>query len=177
MTTKVKIIGLTCSVLFSVAGCPPKGSTDGPVPTAKLPAEVAGTWKAKDSPWRIVLTRDGRVSSAVFPMGEVTIRPNQTIRVEMKDGSFSTYKAGNCTVEYSPETRELFVSIAVEEIHVVFTDNRVDGSSTDKFVGPVSEDGRQWAAEWMTMADYGPRFPMDANDMYAGPLLFEKVEQ
>ena len=175
MGTRIGIIVATWSLLLAAAGCPP---ANGPGPTRstiKLPAEVAGMWKAKDSPWEIVLSADGAVSSAVIPMGEVRIRPNQTTKVEMKDGSFSTYEAGECPVEYTPATRELFVSIVMKEIHVVFMENQIDGNSTDRFVGRVSEDGTQWAAELMTKFDYGPRFPMDANDMYAGPILFEKV--
>jgi len=156
-----------CTILTVFVGC--QG------PTA-LPPDIAGTWKADNSPWEIVLSPDGTVVSAVIPMGQVEVRPNQTTEVEMKDGSISTYKAGDCIVEYTPETRELFVSVEMEEIHIRFLDNRIDGNSIDRFIGPVSEDGGVWTADWINVFDYGPRFPQDENDIFAEPLTFEKLE-
>jgi hypothetical protein len=109
-------------------------------------------------------------------MGEVEIRPNKTTRVEMRDGSFSTYATGDCVVNYTPATRELFVSIEMKKIHVLFMDNVIDGNSIDRFVGPVSEDGKVWTPDLISVFDYGPRFPQDPNDIFAQPLVFEKVE-
>jgi len=154
-----------CIILAGLAGC--QG------PTA-LPPDIAGTWKADNSPWKIVLSPDGTVVSAVIPLGAVEVRPNQTTEVEMKDGEFSTYKAGDCIVEYTPATRELFVSVEVEEIHIRFLDNRIDGNSIDRFIGPVSEDGKAWMADWINVFDYGPRFPQ--GPVYAQPLTFERIE-
>ena len=142
-----------------------------------LPTDIVGAWKAQDSPWKIVLSTDGTVSSAVIPMGVVEVRPNQTTKIEMKDGSYSTFRAGDCAVEYIPTTRELFVSVQMDEIHVVFLDNVIDGNSIDRFIGPVSKDGKVWTADWITVFDYGPRFPQDANDTFGGQLIFEKIEQ
>jgi len=171
---KLKIIFLSTGLLFCAAGChePLRGRS---IPKP-LPPEIAGVWKAQSSPWKIVLSVDGTVSSAVIPMGDVEIRPNKTTRVEMKDGSFSTYGAGDCVVNYTPATRELFVSIEMKKINVVYMDNVIDGSSTDRFVGTVSEDGKVWSADWINVFNYGPRFPQDPNDVFAEPLLFEKVK-
>ena len=141
-----------------------------------MPPDVAGTWKAQDSPWKIVLNHNGTVSSAVIPMGDVEIEPNQTNRIEMKDGSLSTFKAGDFIAEYMPKTRELFISIEIEEIHINFLDNVIDGNSVDRFVGPVSEDGKFWRADWITVFDYGPLLPQEPNDIFAKPLTFEKME-
>jgi hypothetical protein len=141
-----------------------------------LPPDIAGTWKAQDSPWKIVLAPDGTVTSVVIPMGEVEIRPNKTTKVTMLDGSYSTYKAGDCIVEYKPDTRELFVSVKMKKIHIRYLDNALDGNSIDRFVGPVSKDGKTWTADWINIYDYGPRFPQDANDISAEPLIFEKVK-
>jgi len=175
MTSKAVIGGVLVLVVVLASGClhPVRsgGGGDG------FPAEAAGTWKARQSPWKIVISPDGKVSSAVVDFGEVEIRPNKTTKVEMKDDSISTYKAGDCTVEYSPATRELFVKIVLEKIRVVYLDNVIEGNSTDRFVGPVSADGKEWSADWIKVFDYGPRFPQDANDIYAVPLVFEKVEE
>ncbi len=143
---------------------------------AILPPDIAGTWKAQDSPWKIVLSPDGKVSSAVIPMGEIEIKPNRTTKVKMKDGSISTFTTGDCVVEYTPINRELYVCIEMEKIHIKFLDNVITGNSTDRFVGSVSQEGRFWMADWITVFDYGPSFPQEPNDIAAKPLVFEKVE-
>jgi hypothetical protein len=142
---------------------------------AILPPDIVGTWKAQNSPWKIVLSPDGAVSSAVISMGEIEIKPNQTTKAEMKDGSVSSFKAGDCIVQYNPATRELFVSIEMEKVDVKFLNNVITGNSIDRFIGPVSEDGKFWKADWITVYDYGPRFPQDPNDIVAKPLVFEKM--
>jgi len=141
-----------------------------------IPPEITGTWKAYDSPWKIELSPNGKVVSAVIPMGIVEVKPNKTTKVEMKDGQFSTYKTGDFDVQYTADTRELFVSIEVKDMHIVFLHNVIDGNSIDNLVGPVSEDGKTWKADWINVFDYGPRFPQDPNSILAGQLLFEKVE-
>jgi len=159
-----------------LSGCQgPQESTSEDQKTA-LPPEIAGTWKARESSWKIVLNPDGTVYSAVIPMGTVEVKPNQVTKVEMKDGQFSTYKAGDCGVEYAPETRELYVCIEMDEIHIVFLDESIDGNSLDRFVGPVSEDGKVWTADHIAIFNYGPRFPQDPNDIYAELMIFDKVK-
>lgn len=143
---------------------------------SEFPQFLAGVWKAEGSVWKIVLSGDGTVSSAVIPMGQVEVKPNQIKKVLMKDGSYSTYKAGDCAVEYRPGTRELFVSVEMEDIHITFLDNVIDGNTSDFFVGPVSEDGKVWKADWVSIFDYGPRFPQDPNWIGAKPLIFRKIE-
>jgi len=167
MKAKSVVLAEIGCVLMFLAGC---GSTGG-----NLPPEVAGIWLAYDAPWVIELSPDGNVVSAMIPMGEVEIGPNQTTEAEMLDGQISMYEGGDCPVEYNPQTRELTVTIAVKAFHVKFYDDRIDGNSTDTFMGRVSEDGRTWYADWYSIFDYGPRFPMDANEIYSGPVLFEKV--
>jgi hypothetical protein len=140
-----------------------------------LHPEIIGTWQAKDSSWKIVISPDGTLSSAVIPMGVVEIKPNRITKVEMQDGRWSTFKAGDCPVEYNPATRELFVTVIIDKIHVVFMDNIIDGKSIDRLVGPVSADGKFWTADLISIFDYGPRFPQEPNDVSAEPLIFEKT--
>ncbi|MHC4742192.1 MAG: hypothetical protein ACYS8Z_09785 [Planctomycetota bacterium] len=159
-----------CFVLLT-SGCP-RPPEEGQV---MLPADIAGTWQARGNPWKIALNPDGTVSSAYIDMGGVEVAPNKTTRVEMKDGQFSTYKAGDCIVEYTPESRDLYVRVEIEDMHIVYLDNVIDGNSVDRFVGPVSEDGKVWSTDWIKVFDYGPRFPQDANDITPEPLVFDKI--
>lgn len=93
----------------------------------------------------------------------------------MKDGSISSIRAGECYSEYNPVTRQLFVSVELEEIHIRYLDHAMDGNRVDKFVGTVSEDGLSWTPDLITVFDYGPLFPQDENDIYPEPMIFEKV--
>lgn len=170
---RLMICGACAAVLLWIGGC--QGQREGGSGKTPLPPEVAGAWQGRDTLWKIVLNPDGTVSSAHVDMGDVDVRPNQTSKVQMKDGQFSTYKAGDCIVEYTPATRELYVSVEMESIHVVYLDNVIDGNSLDRFVGPVSEDGKTWIADWIKVFDYGPRFPQDPNDAFNGPVTFEKI--
>jgi len=177
-------LSIGCLICFVVllAGCqeverpadPPIGTNPGVV---SLPESVAGTWQAREGDWRIVLDPNGTVASALIPLGKVWVRPNKTTKVEMKDGSWSTYEGGDCEVKYNPVKKELYVLIEVASLDIRFFDERIAGNSTDRFIGPVSEDGTKWTADQITQFDYGPRFPQDANDMYGGTVIFDKVEE
>jgi hypothetical protein len=169
------VVLLTALPLWLTAGCQPQNHR--PDANAKLPPDAVGTWLAKDSRLRIVVSPDGTVSSAVIPLGEVELRPNQAAKVAMKDGSFSTYKAGDFAVDYSATTRELFVSLVVEEFHIKFMEARIDGNETHRFIGPVSEDGKSWTADWIHVFDYGPQFPQDPNEIGSQKVVFEKIAE
>lgn len=93
----------------------------------------------------------------------------------MKDGSISSITAGPCYAEYEPITRELFVSVELDEIHIRYMDHAMDGNRVDKFIGMVSEDGTTWTPDLITVFDYGPDMPQDVNDIYPEPMVFEKV--
>lgn len=165
---KLTVMWVGCAaVLFGICGCQK--------PSVVLPPEVAGTWKTKEHPWRIAITPDGKISSVIIPMGTVEVKPNQTTKVEMKDGNFSTYVPGAFDLEYTPETRDLYVSIEMKRMHISLPGGWIDGNSLDRFTGPISEDGKTWIADWIELFDYGPRFPQDPNDAYNGPVTFEKI--
>jgi len=176
MALRSGIVFLFACIGLLMCGCP-RSVDRGPVVKSVLPEDIAGTWKARESAWKIVLDRNGTVSSAVVSMGEVEVRPNKTTEFDMKDGSISRIKGGDCVVDYTAATRNLYVSIEVEEVHIVFGEAVIDGNSVDRFIGHVSEDGKEWVVDWINVFDYGPRFPQDPNDVYAQPLIFEKIEE
>ena len=159
------------------AGAKKKSSSQADAEEKSFPRKLAGRWKAQSSPWEIVINRYGKVRSTIFPFGTVEIKPNQVTKVQMRDGSFSVYKAGDITVSYKPETREMFVSVEVPEIHIAYLKNRIDGKTIDKFIGKVSEDGKTWLADHIQKYDLGLRFPQDQNDLYVGKVLFKKVDK
>jgi len=162
--------------LLALAGC--DGGVVNPSKNCAGPySDICGIWQAKDSPWRIVITPDGKVSSALIPMGEVEIKPNLTTRVEMQDGSVSTFTAGDCPVEYQPETRELLVVITIKHLQVVYLNNKIEGNSQYFFAGNISKDGQTWYADVIETFNYGPRFPQDSNDICPEGIVFQKVQK
>jgi hypothetical protein len=64
-------------------------------------------------------------------------------------------------------------------------DNILEGKSTDTFVGPVSEDGETWQAEWTSFPQYTahtpehPNFDMSSDQLYgiSKQLTFTKVTE
>ena len=171
MKNVISIFVCSFLTLVCLTGC------NGPASSNVFPPSVAGTWQAEGEVWKIVLTPDGEVNSAVVPMATTEVRPNQTTKFEMKDGKLSHITAGECLAEYNPSTRQLFVSIELEDIHIAFPEDTLTGNSLDIFKGPVSRDGKTWNAERTNVFDYGPRFPQDENDIVPEPLVFRKVEQ
>ncbi len=153
------------------------GGCNGPASSNVFPPGIAGTWQAEGEVWKIVLTPDGEVNSAVVPMATAEVSPNKTTEFEMKDGKMSHITAGECIAEYNPSTRQLFVSIELKEIYIALPADALTGNSFDIFKGPVSRDGKTWNAEWTNVFDYGPRFPQDENDIVPVPLTFRKVEE
>jgi hypothetical protein len=144
-------------------------------PTSIHTKDLSGTWKAQTSPWTITLDRQGRVQSARIPLGDVEIKPHQTTRVPMKDGSVSSWRAGPCTAEYNHDIRELSITIVIEKFHINYKNNNLTGHQWNLLTGMVSPDGTTWTPDWINMSDYGPRFPQDTNDMYVEKLKFQKI--
>ncbi len=171
MRNAISILVCSFLTLVCLAGC------NEPAASNVFPPGVAGTWQADGSPWKIVLSKDGKVKSALVPMGEAEVSPNKTTKFEMKDGKMSHITAGECFAEYKPVERELFVSIQQKDIHIAMGNDALDGNSLDIIKGPVSEDGKTWNAEWINIINYGPRFPQDENDIAPEPLTFRKVEE
>ena len=142
----------------------------------QLPSSVTGTWKSDSTPWEITIKPNGIVESVTIPLGQVKLKPNKITKVPMKDGSTSIYKAGDIEASYNPETSELFILVEVKDFNIAYKDNRITGHQTDRFVGPVSADGKYWTPTWVNVYDYGPRFPYDPNDSIGKPLTFIKTE-
>ena len=173
LRTRLVLLMLAC-IMQSSPGCR-WASNSGGIRAKALPPDIAGTWQARKSPWKIVLSRNGTVSSMRVPMCVKDLKPNRTTKVEMKHGEFSTFKGGDCDVEYTPDTRELFVEIKVDEMNILFPSDSLKGHSVDRFVGPVSEDGKVWTTDWINVFDYGPRFPQGPDGIVAEPLVFDKI--
>jgi hypothetical protein len=168
-----KVVFSVLSVIFLFAGCQSENIRQPKTAAVLFPSEIAGVWKAEDSPWQIEISKKGQVVSAVIPMGTVKVWPNQETIMETEDGKKSRWTAGGFDAQYLPKERKLEVTIEMWEIHIVLGDDVLDGNSTDIFTGHISEDGKVWDTTWFNFFDYGDRFPMDPN-VVGEPLRFHK---
>ena len=169
-----------CAVFtFYPAGC--RNETKAVEPAKKVksffPASLAGMWKSTDSQWTIVLSPEGTLSYAVIPRLGATIRPNQTTKIEMFDGTFTTFGVGDCPVDYDPVTGELSAVLYVEKLHSETGGVIEDGYMKDIFSGRVSNDGKLWNPDWMEFFDYGNGLTQPPDTTYMGQLPFEKVSK
>ena len=150
---QMKIIAAcACILIWLAGGCAqPERQT--------LPSFIAGTWQERNSVWRMAIEPDGTVSLVNHPFIPGDFRPHKTTRQEMKDGKFSTYTGGDFTAGYDPNTRELSVFIETRKLHLEIMGSQINGKTQDRFIGPVSEDGKVWRCGWYNIFDYGPQFP------------------
>jgi len=148
---------LISSVLLLIAGC--NGGSKGLKITieggGKFPEHLAGTWKGDQQGWEVVIEKDGTISSAVIPFGQVRVKPSQKITVPMKMNKTSVYESGQWAADYDPATGELAVTIVIDSFHVEVGPNGIiDGRITESLFGMVDEKENTWRAEWYTTPVY-----------------------
>ena len=149
------------------------------------PKFLAGIWTADRDGWKFVFEEDGTIGGIIHTIGRVALKPGQVKKVPLKRGGEGIYKSGKWTVNYDTDLRELFVGIELDHFKAEIVQNVVEGRSTDIFVGPVSEDGRVWEAEWYSYPEYYVttgeynhyKLPVDPNENPKGVLVFTKKDK
>ena len=152
---------------------------------SEFPAFLAGTWQADQAGWEITIDPNGTLTSAVISLGRFNMKPDRTTIVTMMGGRESRLEPGEWTAGYSPLDRELAIEITVKSLHIEIGDDYLEGKTADVFVGPVSQDGRIWHAEWISFPAYvahtseHPNFEMAEDPDYGvtAQLIFEKVQE
>ena len=148
-----------------------------------FPTELAGVWKADSGGWEIVLEPDGMISSAVFGLSRVRMKPGQVTTVPMKMGGKGVFEAGPWAVHYSHERRELTVEIAIASLNVELGGSVIRGRRLELFTGTISPDGQSWWASRFSFPEYvadtkkyrDHKLTVDPNDTQPEELLFQRV--
>lgn len=191
MRQLVVLVG--CSVFLSaLAGCQKPTQTTPPADGVKViiedgsefPQFLAGTWKADKGGWEITFEPDGRLSSAVIPLGRVKVKPDKKTVIPLKRGGKGIYEPGEWLAQYSPANRELVVKIVIKRFRLQMGDDVLSGNLKDVIAGQVSEDGRYWLAEWFGYPEYivdtdiykNYRLEEGPDEDFKGNLIFTKVE-
>lgn len=147
----------------------------------EFPEFLVGRWKANKHNWEFVFEPDGTISSAVISLGKVRMTPGTTTYVPMKLGGKGVFEPGLWTVQYSKAQRRLAVGISVKRFRAELGKNLIEGSRRDAFIGTVSEDGKQWEAEWYSFPQYVAHtkqrheLAVDPNDNPIDVLVFKKT--
>ena len=184
---------LLCSLfLFGVLGCESPWPVLGPNGRPAL-EDIAGTWQAEDSPWKIVLTPQGTVESAFMEFGRMEIKPQSTEHLQGWRGEPGVINVGSCPVSFDPKTGELTVEIVLDYFSMAMGNQLLQGRSTEVFRGPVSPDGLTWQATQYTGLDafvlerdpndpanpekFREIAPLDTNpNVPADELIFKKLQ-
>jgi len=185
MNIKQLVILIQCLFFLVLSGCGgPAGYhrgvdvivTDG----GQFPEHLAGRWKDEEKGWEFVFEPNGMISSAVIDSGFIEVIPAEGIASKPMKVGKAVYKLGIWTVQYSPQNRELAIEVVVDDFHVDLGKDALEGSSTDFFCGPVTEDGQKWTAEWISFPKYialtpePTELPVDPNETIT-TLIFKKV--
>jgi hypothetical protein len=148
---------LGCAVLLSaLAGCQSPAANNG----GEFPRFLAGTWKADNQGWQIVLEPDGTISSAVIPLSLVEVRPNRKTGVPGPKGEPSFFEAGDFDVYYNQQGRELAVNIKIKQFCLYLVDGGiVKGSWEYLITGNTLEDGKTWTGDVFSSPDIAVLVP------------------
>jgi len=121
---------------------------------ATFPELMVGMWSAPRHNWMLELAPDGRIASAMIPLGQVAILPGERAVVPMIDSGQGIYEPGQWTVQYDPASEELTVVVTMRYVRVTVLNNVIIGKSRDAFVGQVSPDGQFWEVKWTGFPAY-----------------------
>ena len=150
----------------------------------KFPESFAGKWRANKGFWELVFEPDGKISSAAIGLGGVKMTPGKTSKFPTRYGGKGEFIPGPWFVQYSPDTRELLVIIKVKHFYMDMGRYAMEGNSDDLLVGPISQDGKTWQADWYCSGQYIAHVPApnkfyDVNPNepeFRGSLIFEKLK-
>ncbi len=169
---------LSCLVLILpvLTGCQEstdtKNATEGIIEgDRQLPKFISGKWEVDGSMWEIVFGPGNTLLYAVIPLGQVKIRPNQTTELQGRKGEPGIFEAGDCEVDYDPQSREMSVNIEVKRVYLDMG-SIMEGTCGYFLVGDFSEDGETWYADVFTKLDLAVLAP-DPNSPKDKPVLKE----
>jgi len=189
-----QLVVLLGFVLLTVGGCQEVSQTKSGVEVVtedngEFPEFLAGTWKCDGQVIEVVFEPNGIISSAVMPLGEERMKPDEMVEFNNVDvnnvGAKGFFKAGRrWAVHYAPASRELEVELSLEQYRVEMAGGEIiEGKSRDVFAGKVSDDGNTWQADWFAFPEYyvitdtnkNSKLPVDINDNPVATLIFRKV--
>ena len=153
---------LSCVFVLSIAlvGCHESGQKiENPVEVYvegadEFPDSLAGTWRANKRSWEFVLEPNGKISSLVHTIAEMKLQPGEIMRKPLIEKGEAVFEPGRWMVQYDAFANELTIEIHLDRFRMQSGVSIVSGHSRDLFIGPISEDGKSWRAEWYSYPEY-----------------------
>ncbi len=174
MKQLLMLLVFTLCVLPELSGCREQASYKNNVgDLSEFPQFLVGTWRSDKDGWELVFEPNGTISSAVIPLGRVRIRPNQTTRVEGRLGEPGIFEAGDCVLEYGPESGKISITIDMRRIYAEIGGGILDGTCEYFISGSVRKDRKTWEATVFSVLDLDVLMP-DPNSTEQPP-PFKKV--
>ncbi|MHC5060638.1 MAG: hypothetical protein ACYTFK_06100 [Planctomycetota bacterium] len=151
----------------------------------EFPAVMVGVWETKPSKhtgkkWGVKFESDGSVRKIVhYLAGPVDLAEGGAL-LEGSDPNqeYALFVIEECPVKYDSETRVVEVEIIVASYTIKKPGFSLDGHMTDRFSGPVSEDGKIWKTERRTYAELDGTMPLSDEFVDAHPTeaIFYRIE-
>jgi hypothetical protein len=124
----------------------------------QFPKFLAGRWTGPEG-WEFNFEPNGLISTAIFTLGRVTLRPGQITRVPMKMGGEGVFEPGQWLVHYDHSNQELTVKVSLKHFTAQLGDSVLEGKTTDIFIGPVSKDWKIWQTVWTSLPEFTAHTP------------------
>lgn len=182
MTKKVLVLTVCITVFSGLCGCQNASKGDRGVEVSieedrQFPKFLVGTWKADDGKWELTFDCDGSITSMRHYFVSVPIDVAEGGAYEPLSGDFyGFYALGPCQADYNPDTRELNVTIIIDYFRLELPVGVGEGTMTDRFNGPISENGRTWNVSWLNHVQFVDVDYLDPNTIAPKSLTFTKVD-
>ncbi len=175
--------GIAVVLLVCIVGCSngarPRGSGH-----QEFPQQMVGVWETEANPntgakWGFRFEADGSLKKIVHgTAGPVNLAAGGASgKAAIGEGQYM-FVMGDCRVDYDPKTRVLDVVIPVEYFRIELPSGVLEGSMTDRFTGPVPEEGDEWVTERRTYGDMVGAAPVSKEfaDEHPTQVVFHKVD-
>jgi hypothetical protein len=140
-----------------------------------FPEFLAGTWSGNQLGWELVIEPNGSISSAVVAFGQTRMEPNKKLDVKGKGGGHGAYEAGDFTLEYDTESREITVLLELKDVYMYMVKAELKGSIEYLISGTVSEDEKIIDAGVFTEMKLAYLTPVEGNEYFSYTYRFLRL--
>jgi len=171
-----------CVILMGLVGCQGPSVNNSGVEViieggGEFPRSLAGTWKDQESSWQVTLAPDGSIVSLVNAIGSsMVIAEGGLFEDGPVEGTFLCFVFGPCYTNYNPATRELGVTVTLDDFYMQLPDEVFEADMKYHITGPVSKDSSRWDAKLFVYVFPKGGQPTDPNTVSPQILVFNKVE-
>jgi len=151
---------------------------------AGFPKQMVGVWQTEanlntGARWGLRFEPDGSLKKIIHgTAGPINLAEGGTSgKTSIGEGEYM-FVMGKCSVQYDPKTNILDVVIPVEYFRIELPSGVLEGSMTDRFTGPVPEQGDEWIAQRRTWGDMVGAAPVSKEfaDKHPTEVVFHRVD-